>query len=313
MALSGSTDFTLSRDEIAAAILRKMGGAKPLSAQISTKNQAAHVAQSVNLMLKAWQTEGIGLWKAAEITLVCDTTSTYYDIGPSSADHMSTTVVKTEIATAAAAAATTIVVDSYTGMTDGDVCGVELDDGTVQWTTLDTPASTSLTIDDALTDTVAVDNHVYTYTALPARPLAITEARLIRADGTETPMDVVTWDKYTEIADKSAGGNPTMACYRPVLTNGKLYVWPISDSVQKRIIFTARIPVDDLDAAANNADIPVEGLRALIWNGALEILPEYDVPPDRANRIERMAISTLMSLQAYDYEMGSVYFDVDNR
>ena len=111
MAVSGSSDFSVNRDELISAAFRIIGilapGDTPLAARVTTATEA------LNMLIKSWQSEGIGLWLNQTVTLFLQADDIDYSLGPSG-DNCSATVVKTEVATAAAAAATDIVVDSIT-------------------------------------------------------------------------------------------------------------------------------------------------------------------------------------------------------
>lgn len=70
--------------------------------------------RTMNMMLKALQSKGIGLWLNKECWLFLQGDTIKYLIGPSG-DHCAVDAVKTELAAAAAASATSITVDSITG------------------------------------------------------------------------------------------------------------------------------------------------------------------------------------------------------
>jgi len=60
MAVSASSDFSVNRDELISAAMRIVGilapGDTPLAARVTTASEA------LNMMIKSWQSEGIGLW-----------------------------------------------------------------------------------------------------------------------------------------------------------------------------------------------------------------------------------------------------------
>jgi hypothetical protein len=76
---------------------------------------------------------------------------------------INTSRVDSEIKTGEPSGETVIDVDSTTGMLAGDVIGIELDDGTWDWSTIvSVDDADTVTITDVLTDDVAVDNDVVT-------------------------------------------------------------------------------------------------------------------------------------------------------
>jgi hypothetical protein len=75
-----TTTYTVTRDQIISAALRKLGvvemGTNPTSDMIS------NAAQSLNIMIKAWQSSGIKLWTVYEYSIPLTATKTTYTIGP---------------------------------------------------------------------------------------------------------------------------------------------------------------------------------------------------------------------------------------
>ena len=81
MAVSSSYDFSVTRDDVIKAAFRVIGilapGDTPLAARVTTASEA------LNMMLKTWQAEGIGLWLNQEVTLFLQADDVDYSIGPS--------------------------------------------------------------------------------------------------------------------------------------------------------------------------------------------------------------------------------------
>ncbi len=231
---------------------------------------------ALNLMLKSWQNEHVGIWLNSNLTLYLNTTSQYYLLGSAATDApISSSVDETQIATAAVTGATSIVVDSITGIAASDKIGIELDDGTLQWTTVSgSPSGTTIVLAAALTDDVAVDNYVYTYTTRANRPLEILEARLRDDDDMDMPLNIVSRREYMGLSTKDDTGTPNTVYYDAQLTSGRLYVYPVNDNVTNRIILTAKMPIYDIDTATDNVYVPVEWLEAVKYNLAVRLIPE---------------------------------------
>jgi len=113
MATSGSYDYSLNRNEIIQEALELIGVLDPT--ETLSSEDAVSCSKSLNLMVKAWTKQDIGLWAKKELALFPSQYGYQYNIGPSSSHHCTASWVKTELASAAAAAATSIVVDSITG------------------------------------------------------------------------------------------------------------------------------------------------------------------------------------------------------
>ena len=307
MAVSSSFDFTVTRDDVIKAAFRVIGilapGDTPLAARVTTASEA------LNMMLKTWQAEGIGLWLNQEVTLFLQADDVDYSIGPSG-DNCSGTVVKTEVATAAVATDTDIVVDSISGMTDGDYVGVETDNGDIHWTTINgTPGSATVVLTTGLDYAAAVDNHVYTYTTKTQRPLEIIDARLRNADDNDVPLSIISKQEYNALSDKDSEATPNQIYYDGQLTNGVLYVWPEPSDVKDRIIMTIKRPICDMDSAIDNFDLPTEWFEVLKFNLATRLAPEYDIPI--SNDVGALAMTLKDSVFGFDRETTSVRFVPD--
>ena len=71
MGTSGSADFSLTRDGIlrgAIRIVKGSGGQMPGSAR-SGQEEFSNASQACNMLLKAWQGIGIGLWLNKEVSV----------------------------------------------------------------------------------------------------------------------------------------------------------------------------------------------------------------------------------------------------
>ena len=312
MALSGSTDFALTRDEIIKGALRivKGLGGKPIAGGKSGQTEFDQAGEALNMILKHWQALGIGLWLNREINMPFAYRDGKYSLG---SDHASETLVVTEVATAQTSGNSTLVVDSITGMSDADAIGIELDDGTMQWTTINgTPAAATITLTAALTDDVAVDNEVMTYTTKSGRPLVITDARLVSDAGTETSLQILDRDEWMAISNKNNNGVPSQVYYDPQLTYGVLHVWPRPNDVASYLKMTARVAIQDFDAAANSPDFPQEIYRSAKWSLADEIALEYTgVDAQKLIIVQNRASMFFNQMLDFDAETGSITFEAD--
>ena len=116
---SGSTDFNLNRDQIISAALRKLRVLDPN--QTANANDITTGAQALNLMIKAWQMDGISMWLNQEAVLHLEEDGQWYDLG-SAGDNFCTLADagKSQLAAASAASDTTLTVDSDGDAADGD-------------------------------------------------------------------------------------------------------------------------------------------------------------------------------------------------
>ena len=280
MAVSGSTDFTLNRDGIITAGLQKLRlvGA----GQSARSNDITLGASILNLLIKELQMKGVGIWLDQEVVLHLTEDAQSYTLGPSGVNcSPADDIGSTQLAAASAANDTTLTVDSITDIADSDNIGIELDDGSLEWTTVSgTPTGTTVTIATGVTSAAGIDNYVFHYTSKITRPLEILEARLRDTNNNDIPIFIhQDRDSFMSITDKTATGDCTDVYYDPQITNGVLYTWPTCDDVQKRIYMTIRRVINDFDAQANNFDGPVECLGALVDMLALKMSPYFQKEP----------------------------------
>jgi hypothetical protein len=263
---------------------------------------------TLNMMIKAWQSRGYGLWLNQLVTLPLAANKQSYLLGPTG-DHCSADMGETAIATAAALGASSIVVDSITGIASGQHVGIELDDGTIQWTTVNgAPSGVTVTLTNALTAAAAVDNVVFFYTNPIVRPLEILEARLRDASGGDTPLLVVGRQEYMDLPTKAATGKANQVVYDPQLGNGVLYVWTVGIDVSDRIIMTIKRPVYDFVSPNDTPDFPVEWYEALESGLAKRLAPKFRVTAQKKAELELLAKQCLDDADFYDREKTSVFF-----
>ena len=302
MATSGSVDFSLTRNTLIRAAYRACGH------ETTDAAEYASAVEDLNMMLKHWQTlPNFKLWKRKECYVFLQSSTQSYSLGPTG-DHATESYISAEVGTAYASG-TTLVLDSTTGMTASDYIGVELDSGTREWATISSVDSgTNITLSGSLSGAAAAGNTVYTYTTKMERPLAIENPSLLYPDGREIPLNKVSRDEYMALPDKGDAGTVVEVYYQPTLTNGSLYVWPVTDDVDNIIRMTCLKQIEDVDAASDDFDLPQEWLRAIRWNLAAEFITQFGVPDPDAARIEARAARYLQDCMMWDAEDTSVQF-----
>ena len=306
MTTSGSIDFSLNRNELIRASMRLAGILA--SGEVPNNDEYSDASVTLNLMLKQWQAEGIGLWLNQEFWLFPDYSDGTYLLGPTGGNATASAVI-TAIATAGVATNLTITVDSATGISNADVIGIELDGGTLQWTTVNgAPAANVITITAALTDAVNVDAVIYSYTTKIQRPQRLLELRRVDSSGSEIPLAEISRQEYLGLALKTALGTPTQYYYDPRLTNGMLYLWPEPDNVTSYIKGTMRRTIYDMDATTDDFDIPPDWFGCLRDNLAAELAVEYDAPVQKQQILFGKAAKSRNILENFDSEQTSVFF-----
>lgn len=243
----------------------------------------------LNLVIKDMRLDGTPVWKIEDAVMFVEVGQTKYDLGSTSSDHATLSHVKTELAVAAILGAVTITVDSATGITNGDVIGVVLDNNTIHWTTVNgTPAGAVITLTAGLAAAAAIDNEVFAYTTLMGRPLRVRTGRLDE-DGSESEIRFVPGREYRRIPSKTYAGDPFQAFYDPQLTLGEIHVWPSPQTVSDRIRFEVAIEWTEFSLLTTTADFPDEVHLAMIWCLAEQLGPKHKI------NLERQAVLSAMA------------------
>jgi len=307
MATSNSTDFNRTRNELLNGALRLIG--KAGRGKTASAADIYDAAEALEMMVKAWQGSGIHIWKLRQATLFVDKGTSEYSFPSGNCTH---SFVETTLSASAAASASTITVTSIAGMTSGDFLGIELDEGTVQWTTINgAPSGSTVTLTTALTGAAASTNVVYAYTTKIVRPLRVIEAR--RRDSSDVPIDVVTRNEYFDLPNKTDNGSINQVYYDAQLTTGKFYIWPTGSTATDKVEIDLMLPIEDFDSSNINPDFPQEWLLALKWNLASHLGPEYGIDLNRQMYLDGKAHEFLDIASDFDDETGSIYFQVDTQ
>lgn len=303
MATSGSIDFAQTRNDIikdAYILLGVYGEQESIS---GGDNELA--ARTLNAMIKAWQGRGINLFSQTEATVFLEKGKFKYSLNSATAtgDEAAneSEVVETTTTAAASAGASTIDVTTATGMAASDIIGIVLDDGTMDWDTIQSISSLEITLTGTLTSAAASGNRVYNYTNQLAKPMDITDIRLRNDGDTDRTIERVSREEYFSMSDKDSQGKPTMFYYDRQHTTGELYVWPTPDSVNDRLKITYTRTLEDFDAASDNPDLPQEWIEAMKYQLAVRLAPAFGKDQKLAS-LGPLASSMLETMLEWDNE-----------
>jgi hypothetical protein len=316
MATSGVTTFTRNRDQIIRSALRKCGAFD--SGETPDADSVSEATEALNVMIKHWQASGIHIWSTQEATLFPQLGQTSYVISSTSTDHATPSYTETALTVAAVLGAGTITVASVTGIATTYKIGVQLDDGTLQWTTVNgAPAGLVVTLTAVLTDSAAIGNRVLVYQTNLVRPLKIISARRYNfASAIDTPLLEMDRVEYQSMPNKTNASTINSFYYdrRGGATNsGLIYLWPAPANVDEAVEMTVARPIEDFTVAADEPDLPVEWVRAIEWGLADEIADDYDVPEPKRSRIERRATQYLNEVNWWERELVSIELVPDMR
>lgn len=262
MSSSGSYDFTVTRNDLINTALQMSGTIG--EGETGTSAQITEGALLLNMIVKLRESDGMPLWALKRGYILPFSGSSSINTN----SHVVTTYVSTTLSAASAASDTTLTVTTITGFDDGDQIGIELDDGSIDWTTINgAPSGTTITITTGVTSVASSGNLVYAYTASSDRiqkPLRVLDANMKDVAGGSTwSIDVVSQSDYYRNGNRTSEGVPNQLFYDRVPstdtaleTNGTFYIYPRFTDGNYVIEFTYHRPFMDFDASTDNPDFP---------------------------------------------------------
>lgn len=281
MATSGSYNFSVTAANVIQTAWEDLGIIVP-GGTVATADSTMALDR-LNKLAKQWQgtadgMPGMKIWTRQRVTLFLQEGQSQYLIGPASTDSYASTLFgRTTISAAEAAGQTTLSITSNTDtttfpgttvtMTNGDFIGIELDNGTIQWTTISGTPSTTATVSNALTSAAAAGNYVYWFTSRAQRFPVCEAATLREEDQTDTFLYVYRDVQQYEIGvpDKYGDGDATAILIEPLRLNTRITLNCLPDDVTKQVRLTVLYPAEDYDATTDDIAFPQEAYAALGW------------------------------------------------
>lgn len=141
------------------------------------------------------------------------------------------------------------------------------------------------------------------------RPLNVQYAYRRNNSNVDTELLRISVQEYWQLPNKSTTGTPTQYAFDPQLGNSVFYVWPAESAANTTNFYLqCDMPFDDMDAAANNFDFPVEAQNAIDWGLAAELAPEYGQDLNFISYVTQKAEMEKQKWISGDQEAASVYF-----
>jgi hypothetical protein len=310
MTVGTTSNFNLTRDEIVENAFRKIRVLNP-SQQLAAVHLASGI-EALNLIVRSWQAQGLHVWTRNTGVLFLDDGQYEYTLPTDQACDFSD-FVKTTLSADEAAAQTVLSLTSTTGMTAADVIGIELDDGTRQWTTIvSVDSSTQVTVTAALTGAAASGNTVYTYTTALGKLYRIDDdVRRRTTDTIDNQVFLIPKSSYNLISDKTSTGTVNQLYHQPNRDTSTINVWPAPDNCTDVILFTYERDLLDFDTANDLPDFPPEWTRVMTWALAAELGQEYGIPLERQQYIESKAATLLDEIKGWDNDVYSIQIHPD--
>ena len=304
MATSGSIDFTANRDDIITEALEQMGVLA--EGQAPSPDQLTSMSRTLNMLVKAWQAEGMNLFTIQKLYVYLEKNKNEYSLGSSTSDHISTEYNRTTTSATSVSGASTITVYSITDMGSADYIGIKQSDGTMHWTTINgAPAGSTVTLTDVTTASINSGVTVYFYTSKANRPMKISNVVISDSiSNQDIPIWMISRQEYIELPNKISDGIVNSIYYDPQINLGKLFVWPESDTVDKYLTIWVQRTLEDFDAASDDADFPQEWFLPLAMNLAVISCTKYGVHRTQRSHIANVAHGLKTMAESFDREDG---------
>lgn len=286
MTTSGSWNFSMTAANIIQAAYEDLGilapGVSPSSAQ------STRALSRLNMLVKQWQSNsdmapGLKVWTRQRVTLFLAVGQQSYLVGPATTDaRASTQVGRTTISADEAAAQTVLSITSNTDttsypgttitMTNGDFIGIELNDHTIQWTTISGTPSTTVTVNNALTAAASAGRFVWWFTNRAQRIPLVEFAALRDSNFNDTPLGIYSQvQQYSANVSKFADGTPTAVLVEPLTLNTRITLDSQPTDATQQVYLVGLYPSEDYDATTDDIAFPQEWYAALSWELAFRL------------------------------------------
>lgn len=307
---SGTVTFSVTEIDIIKDALMEIGCLDSIEEPSAADVVLAR--RKLNLIVKQWTSQldfapGLKMWTRRTGYMFLQSGQVQYALGPSG-DHATESYVRTTLSASAAQGAGTITVTSATDIATTYNIGIQLDSGSIQWTTVfGAPSGSTVTLSTALTGPAASGNTVFCYQTKMRRPFELLSGSLRDVDGNDTPVDVnMGLAEYEAIYSKTSEGSPSGLYFEAQLTNAAVYLNCAPEDVTSVLRLPYRSYIEDFSSQSDAADFPAEWARPLVLQLANDCAGPFQVaiPP---NLKQNLAEALAMARKAYPERIVAEY------
>lgn len=311
MTTSGSIDFSINRDEIITEALELLGvlepGVTPESEDITT------AARSLNMLVKAWQTDGLNVFSVKRGYLFMEKSKSEYTLS-ATGDRYTYDYTKDSVDGAIASGINSLDLTDATSIATNDTIGIYQSDGTMHWTTASNVSSNTITLTDAVTADVDDNATVYYFTDKADNPDRIVNVALRNNSLNERPIDLMSRQEWSELSNKTYDGSTTQVFFDLRVEDPSLFVWPQTSDPRDILVLWVKRLREDFDIPSNTPDFPQRWYLPLAYNLAVLIGPKFGAPATNPNFKQVKEDAIIWYERAQNYDSGpeaNVSMEVD--
>jgi len=319
MAQSGSYNNTYTGTQIITNALRYVGILGEGESASST--QLSESLELLNMIVKLRAADGMPTWalKRGYILPFTGASSINTD------SHVVTSYTHTNLDGAVASSGTSLTVDSISGISDGDVIGIELSDSTMYYDVVSgSPSGTTVTLTTGLSGAASdgADVYAYTTTNRVQKPITVTQVNMLDISSSSSwEIDLVSREDYFRLGNRTSTGVPNQVYYSiapstdtALDTNGVFYVYPRFSNGNYVIEFTYQRPFQDMDTVgSDNLDFPQAFHLAIMLELAALLGPQKGVDIQERKALREEAMMYLQQALYTVHDGGSLKLQKEDR
>jgi len=152
------------------------------------------------------------------------------------------------------------------------------------------------------------------------KPLKVLQAvrrdNIVAAEPVDVPMNIYTYEDYQYLSAKETLGTPLHVLYQPQGYVGRLTLWQRPNTYWQtngQLYIRYHRPFQDFDVSGDEPDFPVEWHEALIYSLACRVAPNYGVPINEREMLQRETKVIMDDVLGFGTEEGSLYLMPERR
>lgn len=306
MATSGTTIFTMSRDQIIQAALRGLHVYGPTDTIPSA--DITYCAEALNIVIKALASKGTLIWTINKLVVPTVAGVSAYPIGTTAGYLYSTTITNAGSLGAAGTYALTITGGGGTGATGTYTIAAN---GTLSTIAI-TNGGNSFTSNPVLSFPLGgISGATATSTIVGLttnRPMRINNAFIRDSYGNDQELKITARYDYDQLGQKSSSGKPNQLFYDPQLNNGIITLYNVPSDNLSFVHLIIKRQIQDFNSSTDNPDFPQEFYQALKWILMDEVALEYEASPTTLKVVQMKSAQYKEELVSFEEEDASITF-----